>query len=350
MSASTKGPPVAVLRWCCTGLGGLVIAGALAINLAGHPGPVPTVLAVFGGLFLLAGALAGLTGARFTLSCCATLVGLVAVFLVGRDTFIFFGWSYLHGDRPLGIHLRDPRYCYRHQPGAAVVHTQPEFKARYTIDALGDRVTPTPASSAGHVTILGCSFTFGHGVGDRQHYPYLLGQDHWPRIKVRNRAVMGWGTSQALLTLEQELQQKDLPRLVLYAWMRDHLYRPYRMDYCLKIAPERIDQFLEGQPEDEHVVNQIKGAVLIKEMARLCRKKGVPFRVLILSSPSVFPGQNERDEYGAMKRLLDRHEVPYVDLSAVAPQSFYRFDKHPTAAWHRKVAAAIARRQLLPGP
>lgn len=333
-------PSVVQQRWVCTVLGGVVITGALLCCLAGCPGTIGQVLAASGLAFLALGVLAGLTGLRISLAACSALLTLLVLLACYRETLVFYAEYTLNRRTTLGIHARHPRYCYRHRPVSSARHRLPEFDVRYTIDDHGARVTPTPVSPAGQVLVLGCSFSFGHGVGDQQHYPYLLGKDHWPEHKVRNLAVMGWGTAHALLALQEQLDRGEQPKLVLYSWIRQHLYREYDNDTCLKISPALFDPHLESA-RTQHEINLIKGVLLMREMFSSCERKKIPFWVLVLSSlPN--PGEpKEMDVASAMMVLLKRFKVPHIDLRGVAPKAFYRFDQHPTSSWHSQVARAV---------
>lgn len=71
----------------------------------------------------------------------------------------------------------------------------------YTIDADGFRVTPAAAPAAGkRINFLGCSQTFGEGVGDDRTVPYFTAK--LGGFSVRNLAFHGWSPSNALAILE----------------------------------------------------------------------------------------------------------------------------------------------------
>lgn len=325
----------------CVG-GVLLVTGASAGLVAGLG---TRQVALLGGAawLLLLGLLCGAIGSRATVAAAATGLTLMTLPLGWPDQVRFFLWTLTHDERPLGIHMHQPRYCYVHIPGSSVVHTRSEFSVTYSIDEQGFRVTPTPAQSQGRVTVLGCSFSFGHGVGDRQHYPHLLGQHHWPKHKVRNRAVMGWGTEHALLALEDELQERAAPRLVLYGWMREHIHRSGSPRHCRNTHSYYMDhpQPEEAIPRPAQALR--RNAVKIQTMYRRCEARGVPFYAVLLSSPDVHPGQRQRREYAKMIATLRRMKVPLLDLSKVGQGMFYTMDHHPRSSWHRAVAAALGR-------
>jgi hypothetical protein len=76
----------------------------------------------------------------------------------------------------------------------------------YTVDH-GARVTSLEAHAGDPVVVTtGCSFTFGHGVNDQDSWPWLL-QERLPRYRVVNVGAMGYGTDQALLAAQRQVEQ-----------------------------------------------------------------------------------------------------------------------------------------------
>ncbi len=99
---------------------------------------------------------------------------------------------------------------------------------RYRIDAYGHRVTPgAPEPGAPALIFLGASFTFGHGVEDDETYPALL-QQRWPDLRIVNGATNGWGTTQALLSLDEHFEREPRIAGVVYAFITNHLVRNHR--------------------------------------------------------------------------------------------------------------------------
>jgi hypothetical protein len=54
------------------------------------------------------------------------------------------------------------------------------------------------------VIAAGCSFTFGHALNDQDSWPWQL-QERLPRYRVMNTADLGYGTDQALLAAERQV-------------------------------------------------------------------------------------------------------------------------------------------------
>ena len=347
--------PLTIVRWLCLGLGGALALVASASAAASSQGAVQWVAFAVAGLLVLIGLAARVMGARATLACCGVVLPVLALFAWSPAGFVFFGWSYVYGHRPLGIHMSDQRLCYRHIPGATTKHEDVEFSVRYTIDASGNRVTPTPAAPLGNVTMLGCSFTFGHGVADHQTFPHVLGKEHWPRYKVQNRGVMGWGTGHALVALEEELEKEELPSQVIFGWMGDHLTRGYSEQYCLTMtSPSRLRLLQRaGEELDEANEGVVPGFLLMRQMYRRCKEKGVAFLVVILTARNLIPLADQekvaraRKDYRTLVGLLKKHGVPLLDLDEVAKDMYFPQDKHPNAGWHEAIARALAREPRL---
>ena len=304
--------------------------------------------------FGLVAALGGLLGARGTLAGLATILCLALGFTFTSQSLLRLAPT--GGVRVEGTAIRRPhsRYVINNIPGATMVHRQDEFQVRYTMDQSGFRITPTPRDPLGRVTFHGCSFTFGDGVEDGETFSALLGGRHWPRFKVRNAAVRGWGPASAYLALEDELKQEKPPVMVFYGFLIRHIGRSYLSTLNLSVQAGPFPHFemegdrlvLKGYVTNEAAVMPADDLVrkskvvcmgLLREMHRLCQRRKVPFFVLLLSAPDQLP-----EEVKEIKGRLDAAGVPCLDLSDVAPGAFYPIDGHPTAAWHRAMAERLA--------
>lgn len=100
-------------------------------------------------------------------------------------------------------------------PGRVPMHFWPD----------GERVSaPQPDKPAHHrVLLLGCSFTQGWGVTEQETFAWQL-NEAFPNVRFENFGVGGYGTYQALLTLERLLRESAgaPPDFVLYDFMGDH--------------------------------------------------------------------------------------------------------------------------------
>jgi hypothetical protein len=263
-----------------------------------------------------------------------------------------------HPTRAIGLWRSDARLGFAHVPSVAKTHETPDFSVTYTTDEKGCRRTPEPARHQGDVLFIGDSFTFGHGVEDGQAYPALLASEHWPHLKVRNCAVMGWSTGQAHVALQQALAREPLPTAVVYAWTAADLRRNYLRKSWLEALGDyghRNTHFElvrsgvvyrgtvgteagipDGTPQLEERETAITRA-LIRSMARLCAERSVRFAVVLLAT---------RDRDDVVGDWLAEHGagagVTVLDLRTVRGP-YFRNDGHPKPAWHRAVARSLAR-------
>lgn len=83
---------------------------------------------------------------------------------------------------------------------------------------------PHPEKNAPRrVLVLGCSYTFGMGLNDKDTYCWKL-NERFPNICFDNYGVGGWGTYQCLLLMEAILAQQSYDA-VIYSAIGDHRHR-----------------------------------------------------------------------------------------------------------------------------
>ena len=80
-----------------------------------------------------------------------------------------------------------------------------QYDVVYSVSG-GRRKTSLAPMSGPELVTAGCSFTFGHGLNDQDTWPWLL-QERLSDYRVVNAGCMGYGTDQALLAAEREVQQ-----------------------------------------------------------------------------------------------------------------------------------------------
>jgi len=120
------------------------------------------------------------------------------------------------------LYRPDPTLGYALRPGSYDVTLASGLRFHATHDAEGHRTTAAAGAGDGgapdrpEIWIFGDSFSYGWAVGDEQTYPWLL-QTAFPRHRVVNFAVGGYGTLQALLQLEAALRSHPHPALVVLA-------------------------------------------------------------------------------------------------------------------------------------
>jgi hypothetical protein len=281
------------------------------------------------------------------------------------------------------IYLDHPDFGYRHAPlrRATEVRRHEEegelYRATYTTDAVGRRVTPRPAAAERGLLFVGCSFTFGLGVNDDETMPWQFGKAV-PDLAVYNYGVAGYGPQHTLELAKLNLAAEVRPRrvTVVYTYIRDHLKRAvgtrslvkwyagkfpwYELDNAGR--PERLGVFSDrhtAKPsgsrllerfrewEDDEVNGEdAKLAAAILDEARLQFERqfdAVDFYVLIY--PHV---QDETTDLVVTHlRTISDGRIRILDYRNLlngegGPPWFIKEDPHPAAPLHRKVAIKLA--------
>ena len=260
-------------------------------------------------------------------------------------------WTETHG-------LQDAQYGRVGTPNAIARQHDHDFDVTYRLDDQGWRRMPVhpdaPAGSA--VWILGCSFTFGAGVEDDETYPYLLASQAWPQVPVRSLAASGWGTTNAYLALQRQLQRSPPPAAVLYGWIghhsrRNHLRKSWFGSVQAKAVPwfelEAGQLRWKGLAGPERMVEPDTPAqdrhetelsvALIRAMAQAAQAQGSAFVLLILQ-------RNEQD--AVLDALQGEPGLHLLDLSQLS-SAFHPLEGHPMKSWHQAIAHGIASDPLL---
>ncbi len=101
------------------------------------------------------------------------------------------------------------------------------YKATYTTDGDGRRITPQNPQAKTAVLLFGCSFTFGEGLNDRQAMAWKLGELLGENYQVFNFGYSGYGPHNALAIIEHTLPdlQKFERILTYFIVIPDHIIR-----------------------------------------------------------------------------------------------------------------------------
>ena len=123
------------------------------------------------------------------------------------------------GGRVARLH---PTLGYTHLPGRFTVTLADGFTFSMTHGPDTLRITsavdPGPPDGRPEIWILGCSATHGWSLNDNETYPWLL-QEKFPRYRVLNFGVSGYGTLQSLIQFREALATgRPKPRLVILAY------------------------------------------------------------------------------------------------------------------------------------
>ncbi|MGM9998345.1 MAG: hypothetical protein ACI38Q_02960 [Candidatus Bruticola sp.] len=106
---------------------------------------------------------------------------------------------------------------------------QSETVAKETVWPSGQRASrpDEEKSCSKRVLMLGCSYTYGMGVYDRDTLAWLL-NERFPNIQFDNYGVRRWGTYQCLLFAQYLLlERKEKYDQVLYFFIDDHVRRHF---------------------------------------------------------------------------------------------------------------------------
>ncbi|MDF1587597.1 MAG: SGNH/GDSL hydrolase family protein [Gammaproteobacteria bacterium] len=250
------------------------------------------------------------------------------------------------------IWQQDPRFGYSHIANASGIHEKADFKVNYTIGPNKERVIPKPADPVGNILFVGRSYTFGHGVNDDENYPYILSR-YWRNVAIENKAVSGWGTVHAYMTLQDEVKKGKRPDVVIYSMIAHHTKRNYIRVHWVK----QITQLLGNHPHFELIDDQLvfEGVVngssklidppdienkelaltqkFLSQMQKICLEHGIKFVVVGLDYKRPIPSD--------IIKTLDDNKIRFLDLSSVKIKGF-TVDPHPTPDDHRLIADAIA--------
>jgi hypothetical protein len=125
------------------------------------------------------------------------------------------------------FHVPDEVLGWRSMPGHYLFdpYAPGGSKIRMTIEADGSRATSDGQTTRGReVLLVGCSFTFGQALSDEETLGWQL-QQLLPGATVKNFAVSGYGTLQALLLLEERLRDGRPQPIVVYGFADAHEIR-----------------------------------------------------------------------------------------------------------------------------
>jgi len=152
------------------------------------------------------------------------------------------------GDRLLGIKLNPGTYAITLNDSVKFTATHLKNNQRLVPATNISNTTPTQT-----IHFMGCSFTYGYGVNDAETYVNLC-QKSFPNSLVKNYGVMGYGTIQSALQLNQiadpttaKLKENDIVLLCFssHHFMRNSLSQEYRSR--LKIGYENSSKDLQKE-------------------------------------------------------------------------------------------------------
>jgi hypothetical protein len=288
-------------------------------------------------------------------------------------------------------HLCDPIYerfesapeeiPYVHRPnlsgargrGLSVVNTD---SLGLRTDVAGESYGPRETGEY-RVAVVGDSVTFGEGVRDGGETFAKVLEGELSRRRARGRVrVFNFGASAySVRVMEATLRRRMLavePNLVLLAIIPAdfNLARTPGVDSHGYLSDDKLSGFLSRDSRARLVLRKIHALYLLRDViyplldrdpkaedviaaggvpesysfvrafAEDARRSGVEYRVVLLPSLNA--------DFGGVVERLKGDGVSFVDLSSISteftPEQFRasRFDRHPSAAVHRKIGEALA--------
>jgi hypothetical protein len=255
--------------------------------------------------------------------------------------------------KPSGLWEESERYGFVNKKSVSVRHKHLSFDVTYNINEEGGRVTPEGQNRKGHILFLGGSNTFGTGVADNESYPSLLAAGPWKDWHIHNQAVVGWGTMQATLLLEEKMESFS-PSVVIYGLIPHHVKRNYISKAwfsSLKNFTGRYPHYemIDGQAKLQGLRHMFEGleeslelrkkefmltAAFLKKMKSLCDERDIPLLVVLLP-------QQITDWPPELMEPLIKNKIDYLNLTNIQA-TFFEDDPHLNKSDHQKVAKVIA--------
>lgn len=233
------------------------------------------------------------------------------------------------------------------------------------------------------VATMGCSFTYGYGVNDNEHFTSLL-QQRYPNFRFVNYGVIGYGTTHSYLQLLQLEQQNIFPNIVILNFASDHFNRnvltstyrralkigfnrslesvrstmqksryPYIINKELQLAYMPWDSIYTDwngrelfstinwlQTNKDKIMDYSKDPVnlsflLIKKIKQICHRNNSTILVALL---------DESNEMEQLKTLLRKENVNLVEIGFDFNNhryTNYPYDDHPNSLGHKRIARKI---------
>ena len=275
------------------------------------------------------------------------------------------------------LYVKHPTLGYANMPGEFTVTLEDDYSFNLTILPNGCRITHPlgtykETGSKKEIWIFGCSFTTGWSLNDYETFPWLF-QEDFPRYEVVNFGVNGYGTVQSLIQFRQALQERRIPKIVVYAYAGFHVernvfLRSWRKVICFfsslgqQMVPyarfeadsklryffgnveynefplmrhSALMHFIEqkyDKLEENYYRSREVTEALILEMAKTAKEKGITF---------VLAGITDSQGTRNMLGFARDKGIKAIDISVDLDIPGYRnspYDIHPSALADRKYA------------
>jgi hypothetical protein len=280
------------------------------------------------------------------------------------------------------IYNDDPTFGYRHVPNTRGTEIKRKgkreiYRATYTTDELGRRVTPKPEGPPPEraVIMVGCSYTFGLCVDDDETMPWQLAM-LMPDRAVYNYGVAGYGPQHTLEIFKQNIE-KQVPQkkaVAVYSYISGHMNRAVGTPKLVRWyagpfpwyeiseetgRPVRRGTFNDRDPKTEESGSKLVQAVRDRRSEKLTKEDARLTALLLDEARMVFekkfqsegfyfvvyPSHQNKHTNEVMKILKERG-ARILDYRRLIDKKshkwFIRDDGHPTPALHRKIAEKLA--------
>ena len=279
----------------------------------------------------------------------------------------------------------DPEIGWTYIPSRSHVRAFGSDRRQVAIhfDAAGARVaSPDDVSDpkAPTVLLVGCSYTFGHGLPFEETFAGRLAATPAFPFQVVNLGVQGYGTDQALLWLERNFARLNV-KVVVYTFLEDHVTRNANDDrrllypdarflatkplfgvgrdgaLYLRRAPRRTDEIRSLRLWDwMRLLWTQRGPLPDRDLTRALVTKMRDYVEMDGARFVVVNWDQEVDERTFLpyppgqgrSAILEGLGLDILDTRAGAPPDWDRWtipgDPHPDARAHGRVAALLAAR------
>lgn len=126
------------------------------------------------------------------------------------------------------------------------------YNVTYSSDAYGRRIISTDtAHKSKHAIFLGCSYTFGHGLPERETIPFMF-EKMRPTYESFNYGYEAYGPNQMAWQFSPSsnlINKNNIPQdsgIALYTYIDDHLCRVYGGSFYLQYCPTTPEVYIRN--------------------------------------------------------------------------------------------------------
>lgn len=143
------------------------------------------------------------------------------------------------------IYLVSDKGAIRQKPNLVLNHKktidgEELFSVDYEIDSFGRRKTPQTGDQIdSHLVMLGCSYTFGHGLKANETLPYYLGKA-FKNSRAYNYGMQAYGTyhiTRLIESIDLKKEVKESKGIMIYQFLNFHIVRSTGLHYWSSLFP-----------------------------------------------------------------------------------------------------------------